>query len=291
MRKLEELLEDYKSGLLSPEEERFVEEQLTEKPELLEEAQAIAFVWEAVKQQVKQDEKEKLKAQLLENTELRQEYEERREKYLRDKSIIEEKKIVPQTLEKAKINWALPVAAGLIGLFTLLYFLWESPSQEGETKDKLFSTSLPAILDSAYYKKLNFDPRASFKRGDKREEDTSLQEFDTQIAILFQEDKLDSVINRLEKNESSYPLGKLDTLKLAIAYYHTGEFETSQDLLNSISSLEKKKDVATWYRIINHLQKEEYDQAKPLICFMKDTYAFRGEEIEWLFQHFKPSCL
>ncbi len=146
MRKLEELLEDYKSGLLSPEEERFVEEQLTEKPELLEEAQAIAFVWEAVKQQVKQDEKEKLKARLLEDTELRKEYEGELQKHLTTEDSEDpekEKKIVPVVPAKTRKKWhpAYPIAASIIGLLVMV-FAFFNPFAQKETTEELASTQL-----------------------------------------------------------------------------------------------------------------------------------------------------
>ena len=286
MRKLEELLEDYKSGLLSPEEERFVEEQLTEKPELLEEAQAIAFVWEAVKQQVKQDEKEKLKAQLLKDTELREVYEGERMKAVLEKKRADQRK---RTRLWGQLAAASVVLIGLVYWISSSVFNNSSP-QDLSIPDLMDKPIAQNILETLHSSRTSRDLSSIEENGAVDKLNDSLRDLIRENAIerriALSNDLLGDSLSSLFKSPEMY-------FQLGVAYYHNREYENAQQAFAQISNPQDYdlEDYLLWYqgRLALHFGDEEAAQ-KALCRLIKVYDPYEKEGAEQLLKQHNLKC-
>ena len=288
MRKLEELLEDYKSGLLSPEEEQFLVQKLEEDPSLRKEAEGYAAAWEVVRHKVNIDTKEKLKAQLMEDGELRERYEEELKRQLEEEPIKldveKEKKIVQENEEK---SWhpGYSIAAGLA--FILAFFFVITKFTSAQKPEDMASTK-EALKDSTY--KYFYKNQLAVRKGNRGSGDTiksqEFKETDSTLFKLFDKDSLKTVISYLSQKSTTKQLWPKDSLFLAIAYYHTGAYKESTELLEKLADSDKKR----WYLARNYIQLQEYESGKRILCEMQTHHNFQRERVETLLANFKFSC-
>ena len=285
MRKLEELLEDYRSGLLSPEEERFVEEQLTEKPELLEEAQAIAFVWEAVKQQVKQDEKEKLKAQLLKDTELREVYEGERMKAVLEKKRADQRK-------RTRL-WG-QLAAASVALFVLFYF-GRSYFQENKATDReeLVQNILDGSEDSKYFQEIWSTEVRDLRGFDS----TKINSLDDTLKGFFSKGDYAAYLNTYKRTQedslSTAFQTTLDSLQAAIAYYKTEDYQMAKKQIDLIKGVKenKLKDVYLWNKGLIYLKAGAIEEGIQQLCTLIEDYDYQSDKAQELLSVYDQTCL
>ena len=287
MRKLEELLADYRSGLLSPEEKKFVEAELRKNPDLLQEAKGYAAAWEVVRHQVNIDTKEKLKAQLLADEEFREEYEEERMR-----NAIEKKKGDIEDQNSGISRWG--IIALVAASFALIFVLFFSVSKYlSSQQEPIELTSYDQILAEPTYKSFinNLLGVQAGNRGiDRIITNSEFKATDSTLFALFKQDSLNAVISYLLNKNSTSELWSKDSLSLAIAYYHIREYNNSLLLLEELVGPEIPLDIKRWYLARNYLQLKQLGLAKNTLCEMREYHDFQDENVRQLLDHLKFSC-
>ena len=299
MRTLEELLADYKSGLLSPEEEQFLAKKLKDNPELQKEAEGYAAAWEVVRHKVNIDTKEQLKAQLMADEELRERYEGKLKRQLENEPKIlevhKEKKIVPPPEETPRFNWAISLAA-TIALIFLVYF-GSSVFLNSEISRDLFTES--QLLDQPppenFWDGLNNSRVVKNQLDNSRKDLISIDSTLRSLAanksyrefIIFSQQVLKDTVAKHFIDPDFF-------LQLAISHYHIYQFEEASLYLENIEDPESNEieDYYLWYKGRIGLQLDQDKMATEALCRLSKIYEnFRPKEVSELLKRNGIDCL
>ena len=181
--------------------------------------------------------------------------------------------------------------AALIGVLVILFFALRNQILNTETDSPSYDFSKEILADK-HYKDIFNDPRSESTRGNKprSEEDSLYLLLDQKLYELFQGDSITVIIDYLQENPDSYNLRPVDSFKLAVSYFHEGNYDKSLKLLNTINEPQGYADATLWYKICNYLMKDDLKSAEPLLCRMEKDYFYQKEKVKWMIKHFSITC-
>ena len=287
MKSNEEILQEYVAGRLESDELKYIEQELAKNPELQKQHTYYRHIWNGLQEVISEKRKEEF-AHLHEIARTQPDSE---LGIILAKPEMEQKKSNSNDHSNPNnsfsgygriIGFAIAASILIFLAFWLRNYLSESPTTPPLEELLADGTSFTTIYDR------------SIRGNSVPNTEDSILAWRNSLFMKSNRRSYDTIVTQLEKgiigDVNSPQILTVDSVSLAVAYYHKGEFEKCLQLIDEILPNRTYIDILLWYKGRAYIRLEENSQAIEVLCKLQQNHYYKREDVSTLLSYLNAGC-